>query len=189
MDKNSLVALLNCDCGCWSKRQTILELEQTAAEKWTAQGKWGGGRVDIGYWIYLYIIYCTVQKSICCISRADDDIGSKWKKRRIFFNKQKTSSQKRCCYQTADPEKQTSQNEYCFYELPFIKMKTECRKQYKFFYILLSSFSFCRCETGSLSGSVPAIFSSGSRRLLTNVKIEIIGSWEVESLWIQREKS
>ncbi len=56
--------------------KTILELEQTAAEKWTEQGKWGGGRVDIGYWIYMYIIY--VLYCLCCIRRVDDDNGSKW---------------------------------------------------------------------------------------------------------------
>ncbi len=38
-------------------------------------------------------------------------------------------------------------------------------------------------------GTRPGNFSFGSRKLLTNLKIEVIGNWKFKSLWIQREKS
>ncbi len=41
----------------------------------------------------------------------------------------------------------------------------------------------------AVSGPVPVIFSFGSQRLLTNLKVKVIGNWEFKSLWIQREKS
>jgi hypothetical protein len=38
-------------------------------------------------------------------------------------------------------------------------------------------------------GTRPSNFSFGSRRLLTNLKIEAVGNWKFKSWWIQREKS